>query len=241
MKAKLRAIEWGGDIHVPHGDLQRAAEVRQRTGEAGLAVSAYGSYYRIGESEANGLPFERVLETAVALGAPTIRVWAGSAGSENADEQTRDAVVSESRRIAGVAAREKISVSYEHHSGTLTDTNDSAAALLEKADHPNLLTLWQPPNEASFEYCLAGLRRLLPFMTNVHVFHWWPTAADRRPLSEGAERWLPYLRTVQAAGGSHFASLEFVRDDSAEAFMEDGHTLLSWLDSLQNDSNSVDS
>jgi sugar phosphate isomerase/epimerase len=232
VKAKLGAIEWGGDVHVPHGDLQRAAEVRRQTGEAGLAVSAYGSYYRLGDGEGKGPSFERVLETAVALGAPTIRVWAGGAGSKDTDEQTRSLVVSESRRIAEAASREGISVSYEYHGGTLTDTNESAAALLEEAGHPNLLTFWQPPNGASFDYCLAGLRRLLRLVTNIHVFHWWPTAADRRPLAEGAERWQPYLETIQAGGRDHFASLEFVRGDSAEAFMEDASTLLSWLESL---------
>ena len=56
--AKLRAIEWGGDIHVPHGDLKQAKQVCAQTEEAGLQVAAYGSYYRVGESEREGLAFE---------------------------------------------------------------------------------------------------------------------------------------------------------------------------------------
>src|SRR3954469_7051647 len=80
-QAKLDAIEWGGDIHVPHGDVAAAREVWTMTLDAGLAVAAYGSYYRAGVSETDGLPFARVLETAVQLAAPTIRVWAGSKAS----------------------------------------------------------------------------------------------------------------------------------------------------------------
>src|SRR6185312_7605034 len=80
-QAGLRGIEWGGDIHVPHGDAGRAREVRGLTQGAGLQVAAYGSYYKAGVSEDAGLAFGRVLETAVTLGAPVIRVWAGGAGS----------------------------------------------------------------------------------------------------------------------------------------------------------------
>jgi len=67
----MRAIEWGGDVHVPTGDLAGAREVAARCGDAGIAVEAYGSYFR-----ASG-EFGPVLETAVALGAPRVRVRAG--------------------------------------------------------------------------------------------------------------------------------------------------------------------
>ena len=103
-KAGLRGIEWGGDIHVPHGDIGRAREARALTEEAGLAVAAYGSYYRAGWSETNGLPFKRVLDSAVELGAPTIRVWAGGKGSADVDEAGRWAVIEDLRRVAALAA-----------------------------------------------------------------------------------------------------------------------------------------
>ena len=76
-QACLVGIEWGGDIHVPHGDRARAREVRALTEEAGLTTYAYGSYYRAGHSEDEGLSFEAVCASACALNAPTIRVWAG--------------------------------------------------------------------------------------------------------------------------------------------------------------------
>lgn len=49
---------------------------------AGLRVVAYGSYYHVGCQGQEGIPnFEDVLETALELGAPLIRVWAGNTGS----------------------------------------------------------------------------------------------------------------------------------------------------------------
>ncbi len=50
-KAGLRSVEWGGDIHVPAGDAAKAAEVYQKTADAGLTVAAYGSYFKLGISE----------------------------------------------------------------------------------------------------------------------------------------------------------------------------------------------
>ena len=50
-RAGLRAIEWGGDVHVPAGDERRAREVLALTRSAGLSVCSYGSYYRLDQPE----------------------------------------------------------------------------------------------------------------------------------------------------------------------------------------------
>ena len=83
-EAKLDGIEWGGDVHVPHGNLATAREVLRLTRDAGLAVAAYGSYYRAVESEEADLPFIKVLETAKELSTPTVRVCAGGKGPADA-------------------------------------------------------------------------------------------------------------------------------------------------------------
>ena len=41
--AGLACVEWGGDVHVPCGDLAAADRVRALTAAAGLAVASYGS------------------------------------------------------------------------------------------------------------------------------------------------------------------------------------------------------
>jgi len=229
-RAGLRAIEWGGDVHVSPGDMTTARRVYGMMCDSGLATAAYGSYYRVGQSEQAGLPFERVLDTALALGAPTIRVWAGTKGSAQANAADYEMVVRESRRVGDMARSAKVTVSYEYHGGTLTDTNASARTLVATVNHPNVRAYWQPPNGGDVEYCLEGLAGILPWLTNVHVFHWWPTAKDRRGLHEGQDRWIRYLRLVARDGRTHGVLLEFVRDDDPQAFLKDAQTLRNWLE-----------
>lgn len=228
-KAGLRGIEWGGDVHVPHGDIGRAREVRALTEEAGLKVAAYGSYYRAGWSETNGLPFKHVLDSAVELGAPTIRVWAGNKGSADMSGHERLAVLEDLRRIAGLAGQVGVSISTEFHGGTLTDTNESAEALLAEVGHANLFTYWQPHNGEETAACVAGLKAVAGRVSNVHVFHWWPTSAERHPLAEGTARWAEFWRELKALPGERFAMLEFVPGDAEEAFYRDAATLVGWL------------
>ena len=230
-QAGLRGIEWGGDIHVPHGNVGRAREVRELTQEAGLTVAAYGSYYRAAASEAAGLPFGGVLDSAIELGAPVIRVWAGTAGSAAASPELRAQVVADLRRIAALAATARVGVSLEFHNGTLTDTAPSTLRLLAEVDHPNLSTYWQPPLEQDTAAGLKDLRSLLPRLTHVHVYHWRPASTDRLPLADGAERWRNFLDLALTAPGDRYAMLEFVEGDAPANFLRDAATLKSWLSS----------
>ena len=234
-RAELDCIEWGGDVHVPHGDMARAREARNATQDTALRTVSYGSYYRVAESEAEGPRFEAVLETALALGAPNVRVWAGGRGSADADATYRRRFVDETRRIATLAASADVAVSFEFHGGTLTDTNDSARALLDEIAHPNVFSYWQPAVGRPVEYRLAGLRKLLPWLTNLHVFQWAGAspAIERQMLAEGSGEWAAYLAAARATGREHCALLEFVADDSPERFLEDAATLHRWLTTEQ--------
>jgi len=228
-EAGLEGIEWGGDIHVPHGDLERAREVRAMTVASGLAVAAYGSYYRVGREE--DVPFADVLETAGELGAHTLRVWAGNRGSADADQEYRERIVSESRRIADLAAKAGIQVTCEFHGGGLTDTNEAAERFYREVARDNMRAYWQP-NAADVETNIEGLNAMLPWLANIHAFNWtWGEADIRRlPLSDAEEEWKRYLRVAASTGREHFVMLEYVKDDSAEAFLEDAATLKSWIE-----------
>ncbi|MCX7868671.1 MAG: hypothetical protein N2322_01855, partial [Terrimicrobiaceae bacterium] len=89
-RAGLGLVEWGGDVHVPHGNLEAAKSVRRLTADAGLHTAAYGSYLRLGQPEPS---LEAVLDTAAELGAPVVRVWAGSKGSAEATPEDWSRVV----------------------------------------------------------------------------------------------------------------------------------------------------
>ena len=226
----LACVEWGGDVHVPHGELDTARAVGCLTRTRGLEVSAYGSYYALGESEQLGLSFTRVLESAVALGAPVIRVWAGKKGSAEADAAYRETVARDALRIADLSQREGVSIAYEFHSGSLTDTASSARALLDATAHPAIFTLWQPPNGRTEEECLEGLELVISRLSHVHAFHWWPDAAHRLPLAEGAARWRRYLSFLRSAGKNPDVLLEFVPGDDPGVLRREAETLCGLLE-----------
>lgn len=227
-QAGLEGIEWGGDVHVPHGNLQVAREVYKMTADAGLQVVSYGSYYHVGHKNEDGFSFEEVLETALALHAPTIRVWAGKKASAEADEKYTDNVICESRKIADMAAAADITVSYEFHGGTLADSNSSALSFLKEVKHDRIKSYWQPPIGCESDYALEGLDNILPWLSNIHVFHWLPSY-ERLPLAEGKEPWSHYLKSIASTGRDHFSMLEFVKKDDPKMFLRDAETLTDWL------------
>ena len=220
-KNQLQVIEWGGDVHVPHGDIETATQVGRLTREQGLDVTAYGSYYRLAVSPADGLDFSAVLASAVALETKAIRVWAGNRGSADSDASWREKVVQDALRCADLAAEKGITICYEFHGGTLTDTLESTCDLLAATEHPFIKTLWQPPHSRPLEECLAGLRTLAPRLQHVHGFHWWPDPAHRQPLRAGEERWKAYVAELRALGIDANILLEFVAGDSPEALTDD--------------------
>ncbi len=226
-RAGLEGIEWGGDIHVPHGDLTQARHVRALTQSAGLVIPSYGSYYRVGHG--TPVPFESVLETAIELGAPLVRVWAGTQGSDTADEAYWARVIADSQRIADQAALVGIKVAYEFHGRTLTDTYASALKLLEAVGSDTMKTYWQPPVGMTLTQNLEGLRAILPYLSNVHVFSWREGSNKRLLLEDGESNWAHYWQEIVASEREHFAMIEFVRDDAPENFQRDAATLKRWL------------
>lgn len=225
VKNGLAGIEWGGDVHCPHGDTARAAEVGRMTRDAGLAVAAYGAYYRVVESETQGLPFEKVVDSAVALETKIVRIWAGRVTdslSATPDDWRR--VIEETKRLADLAKPAGLILSFEFHSGTLNDRVASTQRLLSEIDRPNVNTLWQPTLCKPANENLEDLRILLPWVSNLHVFHW-INGAERRPLAEGEADWKAYLEAAHAAPIDRFALLEFVKDESVDQFEEDAAVL----------------
>jgi len=225
VRANQKGIEWGGDVHVPHGDTRKAEQVARWTRDAGLETAAYGSYYRLAEPD-DSPDIEAVLDSAEALGAPTIRVWAGKQDSANADDAYRTAVEEDARRVCGLARNRGLRVALEYHANTLTDSIPSSVALLEALALDNLDTLWQPPNGQPEDVCEESLRSVLPRVSNIHVFHWGPGGwGDRYPLSEGTERWSNYFRILDEQPQPRWALMEFVPDDSTQQYLEDAAVL----------------
>lgn len=219
-RAGLDGIEWGGDIHVPPGNRAAARQALKFTRENGLVVSAYGSYYRAEQGE----EFEPVLETALLLECRIIRVWAGSRASADQAPHERSAIAARLALAVRLASQEGCVVATEYHAATLTDTLQSAAALLDET--VGLHTLWQPPIGLSFEENITALHTLQGKIENLHVYHC-DIVGECRPLAEGADDWRAYFDCASQDGADRFATLEFVKDNSEEQFLLDATSLLA--------------
>lgn len=221
-QAGLTGIEWGGDIHVPPGNQAHAAHVRALTEAAGLKVFAYGSYYRPGEDSAEA--FHPVLETAIALGAPSIRVWAGGKWTHEADDAYIARVVQVTQEICDLAVAHGIQICYEYHGWTLTDGRENACAVYEKIQRPNMRLYWQPNFVLSQDENLLALQAVMPHLRDVHVFYWDPDQ-KRFPLQDGAAVWAEYLTLLQKDTKDHRLMLEFVNGDCVEQLCQDAAAL----------------
>ncbi|MBQ4434887.1 MAG: TIM barrel protein [Clostridia bacterium] len=223
----LKAVEWSENVHVMPDDPDGAALLREKTEKAGLLIAAYGSYYRLGENERPEQAFMSSLRSAEALGAPVIRVWAGTQASSEVNDEQFSRLADEAALIAEMACNAKIKVAFEWHKNTLTDTNESAGRLLKQAEHPNLYCLWQPTVALTPLERVQGIHMMNSRLLNFHVYSW--PDGKRGPLN--AAEWQYYLDAASDMGGTHCALLEFVRDDTVEQFKADAKTLINLLES----------
>ena len=224
----LDGIEWGGDVHVPHGDTERAAQVATLTAASGLAVFSYGSYYRVGtygnEYQAAFLP---VISSAKALGAPLIRIWGFDKGSAETTEEQYNMLVVQTKELCRMADAQGMSLAFECHNGTITDDADFAVRFLDACDQKNLKLYFQPNQWKSFADNKRALARIAPHLANVHVFHW--KKDEKLSLSDGISEWRDYIELLQRLPGEYACMLEFMPDGRPESLKQEAECLHSLL------------
>ncbi|SEO63540.1 Sugar phosphate isomerase/epimerase [Amphibacillus marinus] len=223
-RAGIGVVEWGGDRHVPPDNQTWASEVQRLTKESGIRIASYGSYYRLGQSNS----FKPILETALCLKAPSIRVWAGNVASNHTTYLERNLIVQDAIKVATYAAYYGITIHIEYHDHTLTDTAESAALLMKEINHPNVRLYWQPALNLTVEQKLASIQQTYQWLAHIHVFHW-QASQIRKALKEGEAEWFKYLNALLGRDESRYFFLEFVKSDSVDQFLEDARTLKHWL------------
>lgn len=215
-EAGLHFIEWGSDVHVPENDLENAKKVSEITKKAGLEVSSYGTYYRLGQN----MDIVPYFETAKILNTDILRVWAGGNGSAEIPSEVRKSMVAEAKEVCKKAAEYGLKIQFEYHRYTLTDTVESALELLKEIDEPNCGLYWQPQYTRSFEENLKELALVLPYVEIVHMFYW-DDKDNRLFLKQGIEEIKEY---VKRAGDKIFL-LEFVPDNNIEYLKQEAESL----------------
>jgi len=218
-KSGLKGIEWSSNCHVPETDLENAKAVKAKCEEAGLKIFSYGCYYKLGE----GMDRKPIIEAALALGAPNIRIWAGTKNSEDVDDARRAELVLEAQQFADDAKVHGLDISFEYHGGTLTNNADSAIRLMEEVNRDNVYLYWQPNQFKDLKFNIDALTRVLKYVKNVHVFTW--KERSRFMLAEGIAAWNEYIRILKTSGRDHGMFMEFVKEDKYENVPVDANTL----------------
>lgn len=227
----LQGIEWGGDIHVPAGDREKALSARKITVDAGLDVSSYGSYYRIGMNGSNFMPeFDKVLSSAVALQAPVIRIWAHDKSISSVTPDQYHLLVSETVAIAEKAVKEGLKIAFECHCNSLTDEYHATLKLMQDVGLENVRMYWQPNDAYVSSYNVDAAKAIAPYVENVHVFNW-PRLGVREPLRDAAGIWNDYLDALALDKDKkdHWFLLEFMPDDRPESLKAESATLKGWI------------
>lgn len=215
-EAGLHYIEWGSDVHVPESDLENAKLVSKITEDAGLEVSSYGTYYRLGQN----MDIVPYLEVAKILKTDVLRIWAGVGGSAEVSAENRAKMVEEAKYISQKASEYGLKIQFEYHRGTLTDTVESALDLVKTVDEPNCGLYWQPQYTRGFEQNLEELDLVLPYVEIVHIFYW-DENDNRLFLNQGIEEIKEYTKKA----GNKIYLLEFVPDNNIEYLKQEAQSL----------------
>ncbi|HAO61285.1 MAG TPA: hypothetical protein DCQ90_04940 [Erysipelotrichaceae bacterium] len=221
-EATLDGIEWGGDVHCPAGEIDTAKQIQRLCQEAQLEILSYGSYYKGQEGE----DFLPVLQTALALNAPVIRIWAGRMSPETITEEYFEHLVKNIRDACDAALKENILLGLEYHRRSMTQTKEGAMRLIQAVDRKNLKTYWQPNPELNFDEQIQEIKTISDHLVAMHVFHWDET--NTRYLleeREGIRKWKKYVACVRRFKDDIPLILEFVKEDKAESFMRDAVSL----------------
>lgn len=228
----LECIEWGGDIHVPHGDLKTARLVGRQCADAGISLPAYGSYYRAGSKLADNPTLNAVLDTAAELGTKDIRIWAGNSGSDNLSDAQRSELVDCLCHDSAVAAKYGVTLCLEYHGGTLTDSDASVKQLLTELADTAIKFYWQPAVGKTTQSQLDSLTTVVPRLAHIHAFQWSLDVSGnivKCPFATGRDDWQRFLAEIAKVAGERAVMLEFVKDNSAEQFIADAATLRQLL------------
>ncbi len=222
-EAGLSGIEWGvSEGHQPLCDAERAALIRKLSEENGIEIFSLGSYCYMETKE----ECDQALETAVLLGAPIIRIWAGKNAPADCDDAYRQLIVENTKYMADKAKEHNIVLGFEYHPWTLTETCDEAFLLIESVGKENVGLYWQPQSNLSLEENLRDRDRVLTACVgNMHVQNY-NEETGYHLLSELKEL-APYFKEL--SDKPYNLMIEFVKGGEIENLMKDAQALRDTL------------
>jgi len=222
-KAKIEAIEWGSDVHLPIDNLQKAKDIKKLCDENKLLTYSYGTYFECDDASI----FEKYCKIADILKAKVLRVWAGNKNAEDYTDQETKKLVSTIQCCADIAKKYGQQVCFEYHHTTFANCPENVIKLINLVNRDNVFSYYQPRywNKEPLEYLrvqdnLRDIQTLKKYVKNIHCYQW-DKDINRLPLKDGFYQWNLYLDSFDDL----CVYLEFVKDDSLDSFYEDAKTL----------------
>jgi sugar phosphate isomerase/epimerase len=209
----------GASIHVRNlqsTDADYLKKVRRAYLDQGLSVSQVTVSTNLGRPE-NQLDeeFKKAREgvrVGMFLGAPLLRIFAGSPPSEAEREKAFARAAAAARKICEEAAKEGMPVGLQNHNhGALCRTGDEIIRFLKRVDHPNFVFVLDtgqfagskgasgkpPPELAKADY-LESIRQTASLAKYVRVKFY-------NPRPDGSEPFIDYDKVFDILRGVHYA------------------------------------
>ena len=217
-EAGLDCIEWGSDVHAPCNNDEALTHIAELQKEYGITCSSYGTYFRFQKNDISELPL--YIKAAKTLGTDILRLWCGIKGSKSYNEEEKEELFRLCREAADMAKKEGVYFCMECHSGTYTDTLDSALELMEAINSPHFRMFWQINQLKDFDYNIQYAKKIKPYTYNLHVFYFKDDV--KVPIVNGKDDWQKYLEVF---GGGRALLLEFLFDNRIESLPSEAKAL----------------
>ena len=219
-EAGISGIEWGvSEGHMELLNKERAEKIKKLSAKNDLEIFSLGSYCRMLSKE----ECDDALKTAVMLGAPIIRVWAGAKSPAASDEEYFNVIAENTIYMAEKAEKYNIILGFECHMNTLTEVPEVAVSLIEKVNKKNVGMYWQPLVRYSPEENVSVREKITPYLVgNIHI-HNYSVENGYQLLSEIEDRLNLYYRDIKDK--DYKVMIEFVKDASLESLVSDAETL----------------
>ncbi len=224
---------WGKPDHLPLDTPdERVIAVREKVEGLGMIVAHYGSYVRLGEQldpEQQGRDMARAVQITKLLGAPIIRIWAGSRNSEELIPEDWEQIVADGKRFCALAEPANIILALEMHGNTLTNTAAATLELIERVGSPVMRANYQP---VAPEDPYERARLVAPHVVMVHAQNWEQDGRSQALIGQGIVDYRRIYEILQPAGFQGFFEAEFVKGDTFEQKVESARADAAFIHSL---------
>ena len=217
--AGLSVIEWGSDVHAPCDESEEMLiEIRDLCREYGIAISSYGTYFRVGVNSSDEI--YSYIRAAKILGTDILRVWCGNKNSEEYDRQEKERLINECRILAKIAEDEGVTLCLECHNKTYTNCLCGALEIMNAVGSENFQMYWQPNQRRTIEENLLYAKEIAKYTKVIHVFNW--RDKEKLALADAVDVWREYLKNFNS---EQYLLLEFMPDGNINSLGHEADAL----------------